>query len=76
MKKLIQAQIDEGEKVETVSSKVFKKSQEIYVHLKIDTIKCRECGKENNINSRVRYYPYKNLADFLNDREILEGMIE
>lgn len=75
MKKLIQAQIDEGEKVETVSSKVFKKSQEIFVYL-IDTIKCRECGKENNINSKVRYYPYKTLADFLNDREILEGMIE
>jgi len=59
MKKLIQAQIDEGEKVETVSSKVFKKSQEIFVHLKIDTIKCRECGKENNITLKCDIIPIK-----------------
>lgn len=76
MKKLIQAQINKGEIVDHISTKTFKEFQSIFVHFKVDTIKCSECGTEKNTNSKIRYYSYKNPEEFLNDREILEGMIK
>jgi hypothetical protein len=76
MKKLIQAQIDKGETITCVSAQVFKEFQTIFLHLKRKEIPCDKCGlaKENPVY--VENFAYKNLADFLNDREILEGMIE
>lgn len=76
MKKLIQAQINEGEIIESVSSQKFKEFQTLFAHIKKDTIKCSECGTEKTSNSKIRNYSYRNLQDFLNDREILEGMIK
>lgn len=75
MKKLIQAQINEGESIYCVSSHFFDTFQEILVHVYLDkSLECPECHQEKT--KECRYYYYKNLTDFLNDREILEGMIK
>lgn len=76
MKKLIQAQINEGEIITCVSTQVFKEFQTIFLHFKRKEIACEACGRVKENPVYVENFTYKNMADFLNDREILEGMIE
>ncbi|MBK7490924.1 MAG: hypothetical protein IPI17_02160 [Nitrosomonas sp.] len=75
MKKLIQAQINEGEKLYSVATHVFDTFQMLFIHFYLDIPpECDSCGQVKTKDCRS--YHYHNLAHFLSDREILEGMIE
>jgi len=75
MKKLIQAQINEGEIVYSTTSQIFSGFQVLFVHVHVDSSpECDSCGQVKT--KECRSYHYHNMADFLNDREILEGMVK
>ena len=75
MKKLIQAQINEGESIYCVAGNVHDTFQMLFVHVHLDiSHECDSCGQVKTEDCRS--YLYHNMADFLNDREILEGMVK
>lgn len=75
MKKLIQAQINEGESIYCVTSSVLDTFQMLFISFYLDIPpECDRCG---NVKTKdCRSYHYNNMEEFLNDREILEGMIK
>lgn len=76
MKKLIKAQINEKDIITDITSGVHQSFQVIFVHsIPKENRSCKECGKLTKENICKSHY-YHNMADFLNDREILEGMIK
>lgn len=75
MKTLIKAEIKDGEILECISTQAHKSYKTIFIHLISNNGKA--CGECNRMYENIcRQYIYHNLEEFLNDREILEGMIK